>query len=153
MLFRKTMNVGAVGALRRVKNVISVARHVLEHTKHSFLVGDQATKFALQMGFREETLTTPDSKKVWMKWNNEDNCQPNFWTVRIFILSYNPSAKQMASLVLFQIFVAIVDHSLKNLSRFSCNLHQNILCMFRKVFCQTSLCYMNKPLKIFIMAL
>ncbi|XP_026756661.2 N(4)-(Beta-N-acetylglucosaminyl)-L-asparaginase-like [Galleria mellonella] len=75
----RTMNVGAVGALRRVKSAISVARHVLEHTKHSFLVGDQATQFALQMGFKEETLVTPDSKKLWMKWHNEDHCQPNFW--------------------------------------------------------------------------
>ncbi|XP_053599681.1 N(4)-(Beta-N-acetylglucosaminyl)-L-asparaginase isoform X2 [Plodia interpunctella] len=75
----KTMNVGAVGALRRIKNVISVARHVLEHSKHSFLVGELATEFALQMGFTEESLTTPESKKMWMKWRNEDNCQPNFW--------------------------------------------------------------------------
>lgn len=75
------MNVGAVGALRRVKSAISVARHILEHTKHSFLVGDQATQFAVQMGFQEESLTTSDSKKVWIKWNNEDHCQPNFWTV------------------------------------------------------------------------
>lgn len=75
----KTMNVGAVGALRRVKSAISVARHVLEHTEHSFLVGELATQFALQMGFKEEPLTTADSKRMWMKWHNEDNCQPNFW--------------------------------------------------------------------------
>ncbi|XP_048481055.1 N(4)-(Beta-N-acetylglucosaminyl)-L-asparaginase isoform X2 [Plutella xylostella] len=75
----KTMNVGAVGGLRRVKNAISVARHVLEHTRHSFLVGDQATEFAVQMGFHEESLTTPDSKKMWMEWHNAKNCQPNFW--------------------------------------------------------------------------
>lgn len=80
------MNVGAVGALRRVKNAISVARHVLEHTKHSFLVGDQATQFALQMGFQEESLTTLDSKKVWMKWQNEDYCQPNFWMVNNLLI-------------------------------------------------------------------
>lgn len=75
------MNVGAVGALRRIKHAISVARHVLERSKHSFLVGELATQFALQMGFTEETLTTQDSKKLWMKWHNEDHCQPNFWMV------------------------------------------------------------------------
>ncbi|XP_060800794.1 N(4)-(Beta-N-acetylglucosaminyl)-L-asparaginase isoform X2 [Amyelois transitella] len=75
----KTMNVGSVGALRRIKNVISVARHVLEHSKHSILVGELATQFALQMGFTEESLTTPVSKQMWMKWRNEHNCQPNFW--------------------------------------------------------------------------
>ncbi|XP_063380427.1 N(4)-(Beta-N-acetylglucosaminyl)-L-asparaginase-like [Cydia fagiglandana] len=75
----KTMNVGAVGALRRVKSAISVARHVLEHSYHSFLVGELATQFAEQMGFPVESLTTPKSKEMWKKWRNEDNCQPNFW--------------------------------------------------------------------------
>ncbi|XP_075972676.1 N(4)-(Beta-N-acetylglucosaminyl)-L-asparaginase-like [Anticarsia gemmatalis] len=75
----KTMNVGAVGALRRIKSVISVARRVLDHTKHSFLVGELATQFAVQMGFKEESLTTPESKGLWTKWHEENNCQPNFW--------------------------------------------------------------------------
>jgi len=38
-----TMNVGAVGALRRIKNAISVARVVMETTFHTMLAGDQAT--------------------------------------------------------------------------------------------------------------
>jgi hypothetical protein len=41
-----TMNVGAVGGLRRVKSAAQVARLVLQHTKHSMLVGEQATEFA-----------------------------------------------------------------------------------------------------------
>lgn len=77
------MNVGAVGALRRIKSAVSVARHVLDYTKHSILVGELATLFALQMGFKQESLTTQDSKKIWMKWHNEDNCQPNFWVVSV----------------------------------------------------------------------
>lgn len=76
------MNVGAVGALRRVKKAISVARRVLEHTHHSILVGDQATQFAVQMGFHEESLTTPASKDLWEDWHKEKHCQPNFWIVR-----------------------------------------------------------------------
>ncbi|XP_068627545.1 N(4)-(Beta-N-acetylglucosaminyl)-L-asparaginase-like [Battus philenor] len=75
----RTINVGAVGALRKIKNAIGVARHVLENTKHSILVGSQATQFATQMGFHEESLTTPESKKIWSIWANENNCQPNFW--------------------------------------------------------------------------
>lgn len=77
------MKVGAVGALRRIKNAISVARHVLEYTKHSILVGDLATEFAVQMGFTEESLNTQHSKQLWLKWQNENRCQPNFWTVII----------------------------------------------------------------------
>ncbi|CAH4036511.1 unnamed protein product [Pieris brassicae] len=84
----KTMKVGAVGSLRRVKNAISVARHVLQYTKHSILVGDLATKFAVQMGFKEESLNTQQSKHLWMKWHNENNCQPNFW------MDVIPDAKQ-----------------------------------------------------------
>ena len=38
-----TMDVGAVGALRRIQHVISVARKVMTDTYHTLLVGDQAT--------------------------------------------------------------------------------------------------------------
>nr|CAD7407238.1 unnamed protein product [Timema poppensis] len=72
------MNMGAVGALRRVKNAISVARHVLDYTQHSLLVGDQATEFAVAMGFKEEPLETNASTKIWQQWK-QNNCQPNFW--------------------------------------------------------------------------
>ncbi|KAI5740393.1 hypothetical protein M8J76_003358 [Diaphorina citri] len=73
------MNIGAVAALRRVKNAIGVARKVLENTKHTMLVGDQAKHFAVSMGFPEESLTTPDSKHKWRAWR-DNRCQPNFWT-------------------------------------------------------------------------
>ncbi|XP_066999748.1 N(4)-(Beta-N-acetylglucosaminyl)-L-asparaginase [Anabrus simplex] len=74
----ETMNMGAVGALRRVKSAISVARHVMDYTDHSMLVGDQATRFALSMGFKEESLQTETSHAIWKTW--KDNCcQPNFW--------------------------------------------------------------------------
>ncbi|KAF5270068.1 hypothetical protein FQA39_LY08480 [Lamprigera yunnana] len=73
-----TMNMGAVAGLRRIKNSIKVARCVLENTEHSLLVGDQATNFAKQMGFPEESLFTSASIKMWEEWKN-NNCQPNFW--------------------------------------------------------------------------
>lgn len=77
---RKTMDMGAVGGLRRIKNVISVAKHVLEHTEHSLLVGDLATKFAVEMGFQEEDLSTDKSIQMWKDWK-KNKCQPNFWKV------------------------------------------------------------------------
>lgn len=80
-LFRNTMNVGAVAALRNIKDAIAVAKHVLENTKHTLLAGDQATEFAIMMGFKRESLTTPTSKSVWREWQR-NSCQPNFWTVR-----------------------------------------------------------------------
>ncbi|XP_048506929.1 putative N(4)-(beta-N-acetylglucosaminyl)-L-asparaginase GD10667 isoform X2 [Athalia rosae] len=73
-----TMDVGAVGGLRRIKNAISLARKVLDYTKHTLLVGDQAAEFAVKMGFTEEDLHTPKSKNMWLNWLT-NNCQPNFW--------------------------------------------------------------------------
>lgn len=73
-----THDVGAVADLRRVKGAIAVARSVMEHTTHTLLVGEQATRFALMMGFKEENLTTPASAEMHKKWL-EKNCQPNFW--------------------------------------------------------------------------
>ena len=57
----KTMKSGAVAGLRRIKDAISVARMVLEHTTHTMLSGDLATRFAMEMGFTPENLTTSGS--------------------------------------------------------------------------------------------
>lgn len=73
-----TQNMGAVGSMKRIKNAIRVARHVLENTKHTLLVGEDATKFAVQMGFIEEDLSSKESREQWKNWKDKD-CQPNFW--------------------------------------------------------------------------
>lgn len=73
-----THDVGAVADLRRVKGAISVARSVMEHTTHTLLVGEQATHFAVMMGFPEENLTTPTSAEMHEEWLR-NKCQPNFW--------------------------------------------------------------------------
>lgn len=75
---RPTHDVGAVGALRRIKAAISVARKVLENTNHTLLVGSQATEFALEMGFSEESLSSNNSQNEWKSWKS-NSCQPNFW--------------------------------------------------------------------------
>lgn len=80
LLDSTTMDVGGVGGLRNVKSAISVARKVLEHTKHSLLGGDLATDFAVKMGFKKESLQTDESKNMWLQWKAK-NCQPNFWKV------------------------------------------------------------------------
>ncbi|XP_077158480.1 N(4)-(beta-N-acetylglucosaminyl)-L-asparaginase isoform X2 [Paroedura picta] len=73
-----TMEVGAVADLRRIKNAIGVARKVIQHTRHTLLVGESATMFAESMGFPSEDLTTQGSLSIHLKWLNQ-NCQPNFW--------------------------------------------------------------------------
>ncbi|CAH1709696.1 unnamed protein product [Aphis gossypii] len=74
-----TMNMGAVAHMKRIKSASKVARLVMENTKHTLLVGDEATEFAIQMGFKETNLSTIDSMNLWKQWKT-NNCQPNFWT-------------------------------------------------------------------------
>uniref|UniRef100_A0A1A9WSG6 N(4)-(beta-N-acetylglucosaminyl)-L-asparaginase n=1 Tax=Glossina brevipalpis TaxID=37001 RepID=A0A1A9WSG6_9MUSC len=81
------MNMGAVAGLRQIKDAIRSARFVLEHTDHSLLVGDAASNFAEMMGLRRQSLTTPASKAMWIKWR-QNKCQPNFW------VNVVPNAKQ-----------------------------------------------------------
>ncbi|XP_039276431.1 N(4)-(Beta-N-acetylglucosaminyl)-L-asparaginase [Nilaparvata lugens] len=73
-----TMNVGAVGGLRSIKSAISVARKVMDQTKHTLLAGDLATQFALNLGFVPESLLTDYSYGLWKSWR-DNKCQPNFW--------------------------------------------------------------------------
>ncbi|KAJ6634045.1 N(4)-(Beta-N-acetylglucosaminyl)-L-asparaginase [Pseudolycoriella hygida] len=74
----KTMKVGAVAGLRNIKEAISVARRVFEQTKHTLLAGDAATEFAVQMGFKKQSLSTSFNEEVINEWKNR-NCQPNYW--------------------------------------------------------------------------
>lgn len=68
MMWGPTHDVGAVGCLKRVKLAISVARKVMEETRHTLLVGDDATRFAAGMGFEETSLTNAESLRVWEEW-------------------------------------------------------------------------------------
>ncbi len=68
MMWGPTHEVGAVGCLKRVKRAISVARKVLEQTQHTLIVGDDATRFAVRMGFAETSLTNLESQRHWEEW-------------------------------------------------------------------------------------
>jgi N4-(beta-N-acetylglucosaminyl)-L-asparaginase len=66
---------GAVGALEGFMHPISVARRVMEKTKHVMLVGEGAKKFALAEGFKEMNLLTPKQKEAWQKWKKEQTAK------------------------------------------------------------------------------
>ena len=74
----RTHDAGSVGGLRRIKSAAAVAEAVMSFTKHTLLVGESATKFAVAMGFEQEDLHRQESVKEWMNWYNA-SCQPNFW--------------------------------------------------------------------------
>lgn len=69
---------GAVCGLRGVKNPISVARLVLERTKHTTMAGPGLQQFALEMGFAFEQLLTPESLKKWLAWKATPQ-HKSFW--------------------------------------------------------------------------
>ena len=61
-------NCGSVAAIENIAHPISVARLVMEKTPHVMLVGDGATQFAVEHGFKREKLLTPESEKAWKEW-------------------------------------------------------------------------------------
>ncbi|OAY66255.1 putative isoaspartyl peptidase/L-asparaginase 3 [Ananas comosus] len=73
-----TMEVGAVAGMRYVKDGIKAAKLVMDYTKHTLLVGEKASLFAISMGLPGPTnLSSPESIEKWNNWK-ENNCQPNF---------------------------------------------------------------------------
>lgn len=72
------MEVGAVAAMRYVRDGIRAARLVMQYSQHTMLVGEQASIFAISMGLPGPTnLSSAESLEKWTKWK-ESNCQPNF---------------------------------------------------------------------------
>merc|ERR1712113_1168071 len=72
------MDMGAVSQLKSVREAIQVAKAVMDHTYHSLLVGENATNFALSMGFKRQELASKESLQLWRRWKL-NKCQPNFW--------------------------------------------------------------------------
>jgi beta-aspartyl-peptidase (threonine type) len=69
----KTLKAGAVGAIQRIANPISVARKVMEETDHILLVGDGALKFARYFKFAEckpAQLITESEYNAWKQGGN-----------------------------------------------------------------------------------
>ena len=69
---------GSVCSLHMIKNPISVARLVIEKTRHTTLAGEGAFRFALKMGFEPQTLLTPQSLQTWQEWKADPH-RKMFW--------------------------------------------------------------------------
>ena len=61
----RTMQAGAVGAIKGFTHPISVARKLLEEAPHVLLVAEGAENFARVMGCEEGDLETEESRKVY----------------------------------------------------------------------------------------
>jgi isoaspartyl peptidase/L-asparaginase-like protein (Ntn-hydrolase superfamily) len=64
----RTLDAGAVCSVRNIVPVISVARHVMQDTKHVMLAGDQAMRFALSKGFKPRSLQSQNSLEKYEQW-------------------------------------------------------------------------------------
>jgi N4-(beta-N-acetylglucosaminyl)-L-asparaginase len=73
---------GSVAAIRNVKTPSKVAKLVMQETDHIMLVGDGATRFALEMGLPQDELLTEDSRLAWMVWKKSlrDPAGHSNWT-------------------------------------------------------------------------
>ena len=78
---------GSVGAVSGYKHPISIARAVMEKTKHVMLVGDGAEEFAAQHGFEKGPKVSEGQKRAWEKWREEQKkTQHNHDTIALVIL-------------------------------------------------------------------
>ena len=68
--------IGAVAALEDVVHAISVARLVMEKTPHTLLVGEGATRFALDNGMPRTNLLTPEAEQAWRGWLKTSQYKP-----------------------------------------------------------------------------
>ena len=62
---------GSVAFLQNIKHPISVARKVMQDTKHVILVGEGAKQFAISKGFEETDLLTEKSYNKWKEWKKK----------------------------------------------------------------------------------
>jgi len=68
---------GSVACLQDIVHPISVARKVMEDTPHVMIVGEGALDFAIEKGFKKTNLLTPEAKKTWLKWKeNQEQKKP-----------------------------------------------------------------------------
>jgi L-asparaginase / beta-aspartyl-peptidase len=64
------LRAGAVAAVKRIRNPISLARKIMQDGRHVLLVGDGALRFAAEAGVREcpeETLIVERQRKHWQE--------------------------------------------------------------------------------------
>ena len=72
---------GAVACIKRIKNPIHAARLVMEKTPHVFLVGDAATKFAVEHGMSETNLLTEAAAKKYEEWKQRQQASKGHDTI------------------------------------------------------------------------
>ncbi len=63
-----TRGAGSVGAIQGIKTPSKIAKLVMDHTTHVMLVGEGATRFAEDQGYKREDLLTEKARTAWLVW-------------------------------------------------------------------------------------
>ncbi len=71
-----TKRAGAVACLEGIATPARVAKAVMDYTDHILLVGRDAQRFALAMGFPARDLLTDSSRKAWLQWKATRKLHP-----------------------------------------------------------------------------
>lgn len=68
-----THDAGSVAGIQGIRCPISVARKVMENTRHVMLAGENAKQFAKSQGVKVENLLTDHSEQAWKEWKAKKN--------------------------------------------------------------------------------
>jgi N4-(beta-N-acetylglucosaminyl)-L-asparaginase len=68
-----TKRAGAVGCIEDIATPSLVAKAVMDYTDHIMLVGPDAKRFAIGMGFKPQNLLTEKSRQDWLRWKSKRN--------------------------------------------------------------------------------
>lgn len=73
-----TKRAGSVASLEGIATPSLVAKAIMDYTDHIMMVGPDATRFALDMGFKEQNLLTEQSRQDWLRWKSRLNPRDNW---------------------------------------------------------------------------
>jgi N4-(beta-N-acetylglucosaminyl)-L-asparaginase len=68
-----TKRAGSVACLEDIATAAQVAKAVMDHTDHVMLVGPDAKRFAVDLGFKTQNLLTDESREDWLRWKSRLN--------------------------------------------------------------------------------
>ena len=74
---------GSVAGIEGILHPISVARRVMDETKHVMLVGEGARQFALAQGFESVELLTEERRIAWEEWREKQGEADNHDTIAL----------------------------------------------------------------------
>ena len=76
-----TKRAGSVASLEDIATPSLVAKAIMDYTDHVMMVGADAKRFALRLGFEETNLLTDESRQAWLRWRSRLNPSDNWLPV------------------------------------------------------------------------